>query len=84
MVELNEKDSLIDLIIQEKEMMKVYGTFIPEGSTTDFRGMLTNNFRIIESEQFELFDKMKQKGYYQVKDAQQQDKEQVINSFKQG
>ncbi len=84
MVELNEKETLIDLLIQEKEMMKVYGTFIPEGSTTDIRGMMTNNFKVIESEQFELFDKMKQKGYYKVKDAQSQDKNQVIDSFQQG
>lgn len=84
MVALNEKETLIDLIIQEKEMMKVYGTFIPEGSTTAIRGMLTNNFKVIESEQFEIFDKMNKKGYYKIKDAQAQDKNQVIDSFKQG
>lgn len=82
MVELNEKDCMMDLIMQEKEMMKVYGSFIPEGSTTDLRGMLTNNFRIIESEQYELFDKMQQKGYYKTKNAQTQDITQVINTFK--
>ena len=61
MKNLNEKDSMIDLINQEKEIMKAYGSFIPEGSSTDLRGLLHNNLKAVESQQFELFEKMRQK-----------------------
>ncbi|MFW6312132.1 MAG: spore coat protein [Nanoarchaeota archaeon] len=78
---INEKDAMMDLLMQEKEIMKVYGSYMPEGSTTDFRGLLSNNLKVLEAQQLELFFKMKDKGYYQVKDAKQQDINDTKNQY---
>ena len=77
----NEKDALMDLLMQEKEIMKVYGSFLPEGSSPEIRGLMNNNLKMIEMLQFELFNRMQQKGYYQVKDAKKQDIQQTVSSF---
>ncbi|HHU43229.1 MAG: spore coat protein [Bacillota bacterium] len=78
---LSEKDALMDLLMQEKEIMKVYGSFLPEGSTAEIRGLMSNNLKMIEMLQFELFNRMQQKGYYQVQSAKKQDVQQTISNF---
>lgn len=67
---LSEKDAIGDLLIQEKEMVKVYGTFLPEGSTAQLRNILKKNMDVISQQQYEVFNTMKSKGYYEVKEAE--------------
>ena len=67
---INEKDSLSDLLMQEKEIIKVYGTFLPEGSTCQLRNILKKNMDVVSQQQYEIFSAMKDKGYYQVNDAE--------------
>jgi len=69
MVNVNEKDSLSDLLMQEKDIIKVYGTFLPEGSSTQLRNILNKNMDVVAEQQFEVFQTMKTKGYYDVKSA---------------
>ena len=68
---LSEKDAVSDLLIQEKEMVKVYGTYLPEGSTSQLRNILKKNMEVISQQQYEVFNAMKSKGYYDVKDAEE-------------
>lgn len=70
MMNINEKDSLSDLLMQEKDIIKVYGTFLPEGSTTQLRNILKKNMDVVAQQQFEVFETMKSKGYYEVKSAE--------------
>jgi len=67
----NEKDSLSDLLMQEKEIIKVYGTFLPEGSTSQLRNIIKKNMDVIACGQFDIFNEMKTKGYYNLKDAEE-------------
>lgn len=69
MFNVNEKDSLSDLLMQEKDIIKVYGTFLPEGSSTQLRNILNKNMGVVAQQQFEIFQTMKSKGYYDVKSA---------------
>jgi spore coat protein CotF len=46
---LSEKDSINDLLIQEKEMIKVYGTYLPEGSTSQLRNILKRIWMLLPS-----------------------------------
>lgn len=78
MGKLNDQDALMDVLMQEKDIMKVYGTFLPEGSTAQLRSILQGNMETIAKQQFELFQKMQSKGYYSLKDA----KTQAINDVK--
>lgn len=69
MYNITEKDSLSDLLMQEKDIIKVYGTFLPEGSSTQLRNILNKNMDVVAQQQFEVFQTMKNKGYYESKSA---------------
>jgi len=69
MYNITEKDSLSDLLMQEKDIIKVYGTFLPEGSSTQLRNILNKNMDVVAQQQFEVFQTMKNKGYYEAKSA---------------
>lgn len=80
---INEKDSLSDLLMQEKEIIKVYGTFLPEGSTTQLRNILKKNMDVVAQQQYEVFNAMQSKGYYQLKDAEDKQINEAKKQFSQ-
>lgn len=82
-MKLNEKDTLSDILMQEKEIVKVYGTFLPEGSTAEIRTVLQNNMETIANQQFQVFEAMKTKGYYNLKNADVNEINQTKNQYTQ-
>lgn len=78
---INEKDSLSDILIQEKDIIKLYGTFLPEGSTPEIRSILKSNMETVSKQQFQVFEAMKTKGYYKIKDADQNEINQTKSTF---
>lgn len=78
---LNEKDSLQDLIIQEKEILKLYGTFISEGSGAEIRKIMHDNFTATAADQFKIYDNMKKRKYYQPKSAKPEDITEAKKTF---
>lgn len=80
---INEKDSLTDILMQEKEMIKVYGTFLPEGSTSQLRNIMKKNMDVVAQQQYEVFNAMQDKGYYKVKDAEDKQINEIKNMFSQ-
>lgn len=80
-MKINEKDTLSDILMQEKDIIKVYGAFIPEGSTAEIRTVLKNNMDVIANQQFKVFETMKTKGYYQVKMAPATDVTDAKNMY---
>jgi|AGTN01.3.fsa_nt_gi Coat F domain. len=81
MVNPNIKDSLMDLLMQEKDILKVYASFLPEGSCTELRTILQKNMDAITKEQFTVFEELKSRGWYQVKDAEAAAVNQAKQSF---
>ncbi len=81
MGKLNDKDALMDVLMQEKDIMKVYGTFLPEGSTAELRGIIEGNMMSIAKQQFDLFQKMQSKGYYPLKDAKTQAINELLSTY---
>lgn len=69
MSNVTEKDALNDLLIQEKDIIHVYGNFLPEGSTPQLRNILKKNMDVIAQQQYDIFVAMQEKGYYEVKEA---------------
>jgi len=73
----NEKDMMTDLLATEKQVITAYSTGITETSCQNLRNTLVNNFKNVQDVQFKVFDAMKQKGWYQTKDAPDQEVQQA-------
>lgn len=74
---LTEKELMQDLLATEKQVVSSYSTMITETSCPNLRAVLVNNFKNVEGTQYKVFDAMKQKGWYQTKDAAKNEVQQV-------
>ena len=79
---LSEQDLLNDLLNQEKQMVTSYATFLTEASCHNLRKLLSSQLSQTSHDQYQVFEQMRDKGYYQGKDASDQEVEQVKNNFK--
>lgn len=80
---LTEKELLDDLLNQEKHFMNSYSIYISEGACPNLRQLMTSQFNQICNDQYQIFDCMRQKGFYQIKDAQDADVQQAKQKFAQ-
>ncbi|MFA5449400.1 MAG: spore coat protein [Clostridia bacterium] len=69
-INVNVKDSLMDVLMQEKDILKVYASFLPEAACPELRTILQKNMDTIAKQQFTVFETMNSKGFYEVKPAQ--------------
>jgi len=79
---LSEKDLLNDLLNQEKQMVTSYATYLTEASCHNLRKLLSNQLSQTSHDQYQVFEQMREKGYYQGKDASDQEVQQVKTNFK--
>lgn len=77
----NVKDALTDLLMQEKDIYKVYASFLPEAACPQLRTILTKNMDMIAKQQLQIFQMMQEKGLYQVKEAEAQAVAQAKQQF---
>ena len=83
---MNDQDRMQDLLAQEKYLIDGYATFIPEASCPDLRQVLNENLNGCFNNQYTVFDKMNQLGWYPTKNAPQADIDelcQTSNNLKQ-
>jgi len=80
---LSEQDLLNDLLNQEKSMVKNYATYITEASCPNLRQVLTTQLNETASSQYQIFDQMRQRGYYATKDAPDSDVNQAKQKMSQ-
>lgn len=80
---MKEQDLMHDLIATEKQIISSYSTGITESSCPNLRNTLINNFKNAQDIQYRVFDAMKQKGWYQTKDAPDSDVTQLKNQVNQ-
>lgn len=80
---LSEKEMLNDILGQEKQIASTYSTAITESSCEDMRKVLTKNVEQCYQDQYQVFDKMRTLGFYQTKQATDQDVEQAKIKFMQ-
>ncbi|MBL4935708.1 spore coat protein [Clostridium sp. YIM B02515] len=66
---LSEKDLMHDLLATEKQVISAYSTGITEASCPNLRNTLVSNLKNAQDTQYKVFDAMRQKGWYAVKDA---------------
>ena len=79
---LSEQDLLNDLLNQEKQMVTSYATFLTEASCHNLRKLLSSQLTQTSHDQYQVFEQMRDKGYYQGKDASDQEVQQVKSNFK--
>ena len=80
---LNDKERMEDLLAQEKYLISAYSTFIPEASCPNLRQVLTTNFNDCVQNQYQVFDKMSQLGWYPGKTAPQPEVDAARQKFQQ-
>ncbi len=72
-----------DLLDTTKHIAGEYGSYIVEGSNQPLRQVLTTNMDETLSDQFQIFQQMQQRGWYQTKPAQQPDVQTAKQKFTQ-
>ena len=76
-MEFKDKDMLQDLLTTEKQALGSYSSGISESSCQNLRNTLLTNYRSAQEIQYQVFDTMKQKGWYKTKDAPSQEVQQL-------
>lgn len=66
---LTEQEMITDALSTEKQIISAYGTFLSESTCENLRNELTSILNEKQHIQFQIFDTMKQKGWYNTKNA---------------
>jgi spore coat protein CotF len=80
--DMTEQELLADLLGQEKQTMSQAAAGIQESSCRDLRKLLATHFTQASQDEFELLDRMREKGYYLASDATREQVQQVKTTFK--
>jgi spore coat protein CotF len=80
---MTEQEIMNDALATEKQLISVYGTYISEASCQNLRNELNKIITETQQVQFEIFNAMKAKGWYNVKNAQMGDVQQTCQKYQQ-
>ena len=80
---LSDQDRMEDLLAQEKYLIDGYSTFIPEAACPELRQVLCDNLNGCFNNQYAVFDKMSQLGWYPSKSAPQADIDETVQKSAQ-
>ena len=78
---LNEKDALQDMLDAEKLLLSYYSVALTEGSCKSFRKEILKNYTSSAETQFNVFEQMLSRGYYQVQPAEKMLIDQKAETF---
>ncbi len=78
---LNEKDSLQDMLIIEKDLVKIYATAMTEGASNGFRTVVKDNFLDATHDQLDVFMNMCEHDYYRVQSATEEELKTARQKF---
>ena len=78
-----DQDRMEDLLAQEKYLIDGYATFIPEASCPELRNVLSDNLNGCFNDQYTVYDKMSNLGWYPTKNAPQAEIDEVKQKFSQ-
>lgn len=80
---LSEKELMNDLLTSCKQVTSAYNVGITEASCQNLRQHLTNCLNDTQNTQYQIFEAMKQRGWYQIKKAQPQDVQSAKTKYNQ-
>ena len=70
-----------DVLSSEKQMITAYGTYLAESTCENLRSELMKIINDKQQIQYQVFDLMRQKGWYQVKNANMNDVQNATQKF---
>ncbi len=79
---LNERDTLLDMLEGEKQLMSLYATALFEGSTKSVRNNFLQNLSGVAENQYCLFTQMNTRGYYESTPADKNSIDTAVVTFK--
>jgi len=80
-VNLTEQEMMNDALSSEKQIISAYGTFLAESTCENLRQEMAKIINDKQQIQYEIFDIMKQKGWYNVKNANMNDVQMAAQKF---
>jgi spore coat protein F len=79
----SEMELMSDLIASEKQVCSAYNVGITESSCSNLRQELTKCLNDTQQIQEQIFNAMRQRGWYQIKQAPSQEVENAKNKYSQ-
>lgn len=79
---LNEKDSLTDVLILDKQILYEYAAAVAESDKKETRRLLVKNFAAAEETQLNVYKMMNERGYYIPAAAKTEEIKSAVSSFK--
>lgn len=80
--DMTEQELLTELLGQEKQVITQVAAGIREASCRDLRKLLAAHFSQATQDEYELLDKMREKGYYLASDASKEQMQHLKNALK--
>lgn len=80
---LNEQEIMNDALMTEKQLLNSYATFLAEISCQNLRNELHKIITETGQVQFEVFNAMKSRGWYDIKNAPMQDVQSTVQKYTQ-
>ena len=80
---LTEQDMINDALSTEKQITDMYATYVSEASCQILRNEITKIITETQQLQFEVFNAMKSRGWYNVKNTDQASIQQAVQKFRQ-
>ncbi len=80
--QLNEKDTLQDMLESEKQLMELYTIALFEGSNKSVRKNFSTNLLGVAENQYSLFTQLQSRGYYEPKPAQKAMIDETNDTYK--
>lgn len=80
-INLTEQEIMNDALSSEKQIISAYGTFLAESTCENLRSEMVKIINDKQQIQFEIFDTMKQKGWYNVKNANLNDVQTAAQKY---
>ena len=77
----SEREIINDVLSTEKQMITAYGTYLAESTCENLRSELMKIINDKQQIQYQVFDLMRQKGWYQVKNANMNDVQNATQKF---
>lgn len=80
---LSDQERALDLLCHEKATLSTLTTMVAEAANPALRRVLNDAYLQVGQDQYALFQQMQQKGWYEVKPAQDQDIQAACQKFQQ-
>jgi len=78
-----DEDIIADILTTEKTMVNFYGAGACETTCQNLRQVLVDNMGRTVSDQYQVFDQMRQRNWYPVKNAPPQEVQDAKNKYGQ-